>query len=1249
MRPTALLSLLTLPLLALTAPAQVTDTIPNDLQLSWPNDLTYLEASADQVKNTNTIAITTEQLAEPLLRPGQVQPIDGRDTVRVWFLATIEHVGEGRGHAPASATVELRPGDAVASPLSIETHDDHYLIRNGPYDYRLRRYPSKFASPIALGDVPHWQMGAKPAGAAAWDGRAYFDGSSRVVAANTQIIAQGPVFIDAKITYTFAEPGEDGTTDALPMALGKQTHTWAPNRPPRQTIPKQARHLTVLIRFVAGDPWIEVNERFHLPPDESVPGFGIHQQWFHWGQPPADFPHDKVDLPAESFVELDTASWVRWFEYDKFGGNTNQHDVPLEPRPAQKGRPFALLRPRWHQGGGGAQDFVAWRGGPKPHTDKKTGQRVQAEHYSPEAPAFGIVAAFASKWVGPYPNTIAAYAYDGRRAVARLPLRDGDTGRSGMHYGQRSYALLVGPRKQFHHLNDIVRRHTDWTLLAQHHHYILDWPRDPDLAGPNILITGQRLNDLRQQYADGSNPALVELVDETRAERDALRERLKQAEDADEKQKIRDLRKKLDRTDFKVLRLILGEEAGGAGLPDVGLWLQRRYQDDFLNPTSHTTRKLNEMIPMADLFAGGKPIGGKQQAAIGYVFTDLDHWPGYHHGWSPGNPNFHTDKYMPAAMIGAAMRDHPHSDRWLAFGYDNFIEDLGKVFLPPDGVGYECPGYAGYSMNLQIDTARLFFNAGFGNAMADNPLVAKSAEWHRLLITPVDPRLDRRHEAPIGDTHRWDAGLKAGFGKLAVFFREKDPDFASKLLGTMSLINPGKDADSFKTRVLEMDPSIKPMNPDDMDWTSRTFFGFGAIMRDKFGADQETFLSFKAGPARGHAHNEELSWHFHANGTPISLDYNCSYDPRMDHAAMHNSMTFGKTGQLRHNRKGHAYEAMEELGATGHVGAFAATDVADVVVAERRGNALVMRPHDPQHVEFGRQYPARDTGPLVHRRFVALVKHPAGGPMPDYLVVRDETRSDQPQQINVHLLGREAEVSGHRVRATGQWDKDILIHFADARDLNIEQRSGWYFDEWQSYPEQVLIRPGESQAAWAERFAALDLPDNRTDMVFVPRGARDKGDFDRYFERIRQTDGKALMPPPGWEGTWQSGEYQLWLRCHTAPGSSALWVMVPYDRGGPEPTIETRDDGTAIRVSVGDASEVIAMPGTGHAVTLTRDGRTTTLLDADALPPLGEIPAGRRGRSAGRRPAPRRGALPRAGRSSRGGTASCPCPGSRRG
>jgi hypothetical protein len=83
-----------------------------------------------------------------------------------------------------------------------------------------------------------------------------------------------------------------------------------------------------MLRFVMDDPWIDVNERFHFPKDKDASPFGISHYYIEWGQ---------------GGMPVDTVSWVRWFEYDSFGGNVAQKYIPAKPRPAQKGRPFALL------------------------------------------------------------------------------------------------------------------------------------------------------------------------------------------------------------------------------------------------------------------------------------------------------------------------------------------------------------------------------------------------------------------------------------------------------------------------------------------------------------------------------------------------------------------------------------------------------------------------------------------------------------------------------------------------------------------------------------------------------------------------------------------------------------------------------------------------------------------------------------------------------------------------------------------
>lgn len=1278
--------------------AETRVVIPNTLRLNWPWDLTWFEVDA--------AAADTRLVAEfaGLVRPVQIERVerDGRSFSRAWFVATIteeESYTDDRGRTVTGRVSEmpvtLRRG-SVEPGIHMREEGPFLLIDNGLFEFRLRN-SMEFAEPVPLERVPHWFGGARVKGHDAWDGRAWFDGHAPVASVEVEVLQQGPVFIDVAVRYHFVAE-EDGTTPALPLALGKQTHEWEPNTPPREEVPKLDHAYELKLRFVMGAPWVEANERFHLPGTDSG-AFGVHQHWIAWGEP-HEVP-DVVDWFGENDgMPVDTVTWVRWFLYDQFGGNVTQNYVPAQPRPDQRGRPFALLRPRWNQGGGGAQDFVLTSGGQPPpaiwhmlnrvlqntlreidrddsddaavaRRDRvralraiaEDGERSMderyaavyeigeiagvevprpAENFSPNNPAAGIVAAFPSKWVGPFPATIAAYAHDDNRGSARFPLRDGE--RSGLHYGQRSFALLLGPRSAFTSLNDIVRRHSDWTLVAQTHKYILEWERDPSKAGPNAMITRERLNELRAAFERGEGVEAEIFAEELaefntlHARAEALRPRVRElnnrrrnrdlteeereaaeAEHGVLHQELRELDSRLGSTDMEILRLITSDYSKNINPQDASLWLQRRYQDDFLNPTQRATRNVANFAE-ADLFAGGRPVGGPLHAAMGYIITDLDAWPGWHQGWAPGNPNFHTDKYMGAIYIASAMRDHPHSDEWMRFGYENFKEDIGKVLFAPDGVGYECPGYAGYALRHQLELARIFVNTGFGNPVTENPLFKQSGIWHRKLITPYNHRIRRRHTAPIGDTHRWDSGLAHGFGSLASFYAGSDPEFASEMQGAWHLLldNGLPLRNRLRAQLLDSDPSIPPMDPMEMDWSSDTFYGFGAIMRNNFGTDRETFLSIKAGPTRGHYHNDEIAYHFYSHGEPISMDYNCSYTPRGDHAALHNSMTFGREGTVLHNQRQERVPAMEQIFSTAHAGAFGSTDEMDVFVAERRSNSVSMTPIYPEDHEFQRNYGSREVSPIVHRRYLALVKHPEGSPFTDFIVVREETRSQEAQAVNVHLLTRELSVDGNLIQATGQHKMDMALYVADATDLNVDVRHWWYTDTWMRSPgEEYTIRPGESQAEWAARMQALKRQ-HGVDTLPLPgweprwRGRETDEDWRRWDRLLRETEGRAIIPPPGWTGPWMYGEYQQWVRLNTAPGTPVLWVLYPYERGTERPTFETLAGGAGVRVSLGGVSQEIFLgtdPADGLAgqAVIRRNGRESVVLAADAVPALGNI------------------------------------------
>ena len=1189
--------------------AEVKLTIPNQLGHEWPGELVSFDLGKGKPPSGD-LAMEVQGIT----RPAQVD-----DQGRVWSYVTIAGKGEEIATVPAVLKQEKsQPG------ITWKKQDGFYLIDNGTYQFKLRDYQGETA-PTPLGKFPHWCGGMKSKEQEKWDGSGWFESNAPVTGATTELINSGPVFLAFKITYTF-EGKADGETEAMPLALGKQSHLFKPNVLPRETIPKLENSYVLFIRFVMDDIWIDVNERFHFPEDKKASDFGISHYYIGWGE----------------HMPVDTASWVRWFEYDSFGGNTDQKYVPAAPRPAQKGRPFALLRPRWNQGGGGAQDFVLTSGGAPPNKKTETGKG-----YAPENPAVGVVAAYASKWVGPYSNYIPVYALGGNSGKARFPLTDGE--RSGLHYGQRAFGLLVGPRSRMTDLNGIVRRHTDWTLTAQINKYILDWKRDPAKAGPNILLTRKHLAELQAEYKAGKdtpvNEALkakaeewqplmderdklaseyekrdLELADKLDAirakakERDAakdVKEDFKKLEDErkdltngwKQNPRMKDLSNKLKGTDFDLYQLITTGKSSDVKMPGSDLWRQRRYQDDFLNPTSRPTRQLPEFAT-ADLFANGRPLGGPSQAAMGYIATDLDAWPGYHQGWEPGNPNFHTDKYMAAIFVGGALLDHPHSKEWLDFGLQNFKEDTGKVLLAPDGVGAECPGYAGYAMKLQMEIARILMNTGEGNLLTSNPLVKGTGTWHRKLITPYDFRINRRHEAPIGDTHRWDSGLyPEGFAKLAAFFKETDPTFAAEMMGTYGLLKKSKDADNkekkevdLKETVVSIDGTIPRTDPEKMDWSSQAFNGFGAVMRDGFETKGESFVSFKAGRARGHYHNDENSYHFYSGGTPVSLDYNCSYDPRGDHAALHNSMTFGKSSQLKHNGDGRSITAQEEITSSSEVLRFANTPGADFVVAERKSGTLVQRPVYPEDNEFGRDYPTREVAPITHRRELVFVKNTDGSTLGDYLVVRDTTSSTEPQQLNIHLLAREVKQDGNLFSATGQWDKDMLVFLADATEPETTVGGWHYSDEFMLGPSEYTLRENETQTQWKDRMAALLKKNNAKSLPlpgWKPQWVDPKDESQQKWQAtLTATKGEAMMPPPFWNSSWMYGEYQKWLRIETKPGTPVTWVLYPYEKGSQPPTMARTESG--VKITSGKSTDEIAFTGDG-AATLIRDGKVTEL------------------------------------------------------
>lgn len=1226
----------------LTVLSEIKRTIPNLMRSHFPYELVYMDF---ETKDKGDLELVSGMGDED--RPVQIEMMqkDGKEIVRAWFIASIPYTENEKGKKSPADKIDITfKKGKTEKGLKINEEKDFFIIDNSIAEIRIRNYKNEKLN-IPLGNCPHWLAGMKLKGSSKWDGRAFFEGSSKVLSAKTQLINNGPVFTDIKIVYDFdsSEKTEEKVS-TVKMLLGKQSFNFEPNKIPTEEVPKKEASYELLLRIIYGDPWVEVVEKYHLPPDETVINYNIHQYWIYWGETNGLPETAYAAFPKQEYEFIDTVMNIPWFEYDVFGGNNKLNILPAQPRPSQKGRPFALLRPRWNQGGGGAQEFFLTSGG----ADDKN---------NPDAPAFGIVAAYPSKWVDPYPATISAYA-DKNRNCARFPLTKNDSthsDNSSQYYGARAYALCVGKRSLFdstEKMNSFVRRHTDWTLVANINKYIFNWERKEEAKAPHILVNSEQLDILKKEFRNSSSKEmeeiktksmddakkLTEIADKIRnleTQRNELKKQISTIEAEAKKQKdnknlknkidalkkeISEIEKKskqlsnenknLQKNNYNRLFMLLSsnsvQKLSENEMPSADIFLSSRYQDDSCNPTNYgTRRKVNDPFPIADLLSAGSHFGGANQAAIGYIFTDLDCWPGWHNNWSPGNPNFHTDKYLASIFAGASMLDHPHANEWLQFGFSNLEEDIKKVITAPDGAGYECPGYSGYSLRLQLKIIRTLFNCNFKNIPQENELFKKTARWHRKLITPYDFRLKKRHEAPLGDTHRWDGGLAQGFRDLAIFYKKSDPSFAAELLGTYQLL-VDSGAKKFKedefSAIFALSSSIQPKSPMEMDWASEKFEGFGSIFRTDFGTERETFATFKAGKCMGHYHNDELTYHLYLEGSPVSLDYNCSYHPRGDHAVLHNSLTFGKYGEILNNRKKIKVEAAEQSFGPAKFITFFTNEIVDLAVAQRSSSSLVMSPIYPEDAEFGREYPSRKINPFTHRRWFILVKHPKKSKIKNYIIVYDETYGSEEKKINIHLLSRVIQQNASLFKAIGQYDKDFRIFFASETNPKCEI-SGWgYIDEFMDSPgKDYELKEGESQEEYIKRMLTIDSKS-------LPlSGWSPKWNKNQEWQQLAvNTKYQSLMPPPNWKESWLYGEYQQWLKITPEQSQATLWTLYALDKGSSEPKFEKIADGKGFKISVdGESEEIILDPiSTKGQFIIKRDGRENVIIQANTIPKI---------------------------------------------
>jgi hypothetical protein len=374
----------------------------------------------------------------------------------------------------------------------------------------------------------------------------------------------------------------------------------------------------------------------------------------------------------------------------------------------------------------------------------------------------------------------------------------------------------------------------------------------------------------------------------------------------------------------------------------------------------------------------------REMAFLASVVTDGDYWQ---YAWSKGRtsylPNFGSDLYLAVGLMALVLPDHPNSKQWLQYMRGELDKEL-TYYISPDGAGEE--NIANYYLwtwrQLTVLLGALKHNGIFD--AATHPRYQAACRFWIEILTPPQPRLAaytapepirpeerRRRIPPFGD-HGFSNNVCLEHGGQTGILKDANPRLAGESAWAWQQTCGAEPATHMGVvpHLLIADPTVAPRVPA---LGSRRLQGFGAILRNHFPSDKETFLAIKASRIYSHHHPDEGGIHLFGRGVPIILDALHGRDYYREE--YHPIITFadGKT----HRR--------------GDVVVFRTGPLADFVAAEIPVGPLLPGPPEPGMTRGG------------SRRQVLLVKSPTLD-VPDYVFLQDIVYGPAASQINLPVF-----------------------------------------------------------------------------------------------------------------------------------------------------------------------------------------------------------------------------------------------------
>ncbi len=289
-------------------------------------------------------------------------------------------------------------------------------------------------------------------------------------------------------------------------------------------------------------------------------------------------------------------------------------------------------------------------------------------------------------------------------------------------------------------------------------------------------------------------------------------------------------------------------------------------------------------------------------ALAAYILSDGDWWQ---YALTPAQttylPNFNTDVFCCAGLIGLVLADHPCSGAWVQFLVDRLELDL-EYHLRLDGGGEENVGNYLISTWGQLLTPALWGLRHCGiKDYSDDPRVRAGARFLLRALGPPDPRDGGRRQMPPIGHHPGARKSPFLFAWLAAFVKDSDPSLAANLMWAWRQVgspvanfydHSGITANPLTRHYLFHDPTIPEVAPR---MESHELPYVGAVLRSHDRSGQGSYLFLKAGRVHSHHEDDEGSLHWFARGVPLAVDGLPLMNVQV--SRLHNVVSFEPPGQ----------------------------------------------------------------------------------------------------------------------------------------------------------------------------------------------------------------------------------------------------------------------------------------------------------------------------------------------------------------